>query len=67
MSDTKVQDTVPDTTKHIALEKAVEFFMDRGDGSPDVVIEAARKFEVWLREPNQSTVIPIGPVIEPGG
>lgn len=67
--ESEVGDAVPDTTKHIALEKAVEYWRDRGEsvmgGAPMRegfrIIETARQFEMWLRSPNQSIEVIVGP------
>lgn len=56
-------DTTPDTTKHVALQMAIEYASStEGTLAADIIISYAAKFEIWLRQPNQQTQFPpIGP------
>lgn len=66
VANVSFEDTIPDTTKHIALDKAVEYHMSRDnnmlDDAPDKILAMAAKFEVWLRLPNQIFIVPVGPM-----
>lgn len=61
-------DTTPDTIKHIALEKAVEYFSTReGSTTPNAITDMAAHFEVWMRQANKTAEFPPISPPEPGG
>lgn len=61
-------DTTPDTIKHIALEKALEYFSSReGNVTPVIITDMASHFEVWMRQANKIAEFPPVSPPEPGG